>query len=210
MGSDDAANRVDTKVGRLLEEYDLGEEYGAELERAWTGADRERRSLRDLAEQFNRDLLAAAMDEAGMSPVAGEVENLHRLLTTDEETAGTRTEVRRRLAQNGVGVEDLESDFVTHQAIRSYLRRERGAEYHQPDVEDRIERTAESVGRLRSRLATITESNLEQLRAADELTLGEFRLFTSVDVLCEDCGSQYPATELLERGGCDCDGAETD
>lgn len=208
MGSGD--DGVETKVGRLLEEYDLGEEYGAELERAWTGADGERTSLRDLADEFNHDLLAAAMDAAGMSPVAGEVENLHRLLTTEEETAGTRTEVRRRLSQNGIDVEDLESDFVTHQAIRSYLQRERGAEYRKPDAADRVERTAESVGRLRSRLATITESNLEQLRDGDELTLGEFRLFTSVDVLCEDCGSQYPATELLERGGCDCEASHTD
>ena len=206
MGSDadEPAGRR-TKVGRLLDEYDLGEEYGRSLEAAWTAEDGERRSLRDLAASFNRDLLGAAMTEAGMAAIDGEVDNLYRLLTDDAVTAGTRTEARSRLERNGVDVDRLERDFVTYQAIRSYLQTERGAEYERGDDTDRVERTAESIGRLESRLASVSANNLEQLRDADELTLGDFRLFTAVDVLCEDCDSQYSVLELLDRGGCDCD-----
>lgn len=210
MGNDDASESTVTKVGRLLGKYDLGEDYGVELEAAWTGESGERASLRDLAASFNRDLLAAAMDDAGTSTIDGEIERVYRALDGDGVTAGTTTEVRSRLAREGVDVESLERDFVTYQAIRSYLQRERGADYQGPDAGNRRERTAETIGRLRSRLAAVTENNLAQLREADQLTLGEFRLFTSVDVLCEECGSQYPAVELIERGGCDCrdDGSE--
>jgi hypothetical protein len=204
MASEGGASSPRTKVERLLSAYDLGASYGADLEAAWTGTDGERRSLRDLAVEFNRRLLATAMEEAGMSTIDGEVDNLFRVLTTDEVTAGTRSEARSRLERNGVDVDQLERDFVSYQAIRSYLRDVREADYEEPDVADRLERTAESVGRLRSRLTSVTESNLEQLRANDEVTLGEFQLFTSVDVLCEECGSQYGVAELLERGGCDC------
>jgi hypothetical protein len=35
-------------------------------------------------------------------------------------------------------------------------------------------------------------------------------VFTDVQVYCADCGSQYEAVELIERGGCDCDPEETD
>jgi hypothetical protein len=202
---DEAAETPRRKVGRLIEAYDLGTDYGAQLEAAWTGEDGDRTSLRDLAEEFNHDLLAAAMREADAATTEGDVDSTFRLLTDDDVTAGTRTETRSRLERAGVDVEQLEGDFVTYQAIRSYLQNERGAEYDNAADGDRVERTAESIGRLTSRLETVTESNLARLRDTDQVTLGEFRLFTSVDVLCTDCGTQYTVEELLARGGCDCD-----
>lgn len=203
--NDDADGTTKTKVGRLLEGYDLGAEYGEQLEAAWTEDGSARKSLRDLAEEFNRRLVAAAMADADMSTLDGEVDNIFRLLTQDDVTAGTRTEVRSRLERNGVDVDQLERDFVTYQAIRSYLQNERGAEYEQTSDADRLERTSDSIERLRSRLSSVCETNLEQLRDTDRITLDEFRLFVSVDVLCEGCGSQYTVAELLERGGCDCE-----
>ena len=203
---DEGASKPRTKVGRLIESYDLGVDYGAELEAAWTDDGTERKSLRDLAEEFNRQLLAAAMSEAGMSTLDGEVDNLFRLLTNDDVTAGARTDARRRLERNGVDVKQLQRDLVTYQAIRSYLQNERGATYEGASDEDRLERTADSIERLRSRLNSVCESNLDQLRETDRISLDEFRLFVSVDVLCEGCGSQYTVAELLERGGCDCAG----
>jgi hypothetical protein len=196
---------TETKVGRLIDGYDLGPEYGAELEAAWTDDGVERKSLRDLAEEFNRKLLAAAMSGAGMSTLDGEVDNIFRLLTEDDVTAGTRIDARSRLERNGIDVDQLERDFVTYQAIRSYLQNERGAEYEGTSDEDRLKRTSDSIERLRARLSSVCETNLDQLRETDRITLDEFRLFVSVDVLCEGCGSQYTIAELLERGGCDCD-----
>jgi hypothetical protein len=203
----DGADIARSKVGRLIEAYDLGEAVGDELEAKWLGEGRERVSLRDLAEEFNRRLLAAAMDEAEMNVIDGEIENLYRLLSADDVAPDARIDARRRLERNDVDVEQLESDFVTYQAIRSYLKKYRGVEYEEPTDEDRVDRTTESLERLESRLGTVSENNLAQLRDADEITLGEFRIIVTADVYCEDCDAQFSVMELLRRGGCDCEAA---
>jgi len=197
--------RTSSKVARLIEEYDLGDTFGDELERRWTADGDERESLRDLADRFNRRLLEAALLSAGASTVDGEIDNLYRLLTADDVSSGMRTEARARLEREGVDVDGLESDFVTYQAIRSYLTEYRDAEYERPSDSEQIESVVDTIQRLRSRLRSITEGSLERLRSTDRLALGTFRLFVDVDVLCEDCGAQYGVVELLERGGCDCE-----
>ena len=194
-----------TKVARLLEEYELGEEFGAKLEALWTAEGDERESLRSLADRFNRRLLESAMANANMSSLDGEADNLYRLLTSDKVSGGAQLEARNRLAQNGVDVDRLETDFVTYQAIRTYLKNHRGAEYEQKNEQQRIESIVTAIQRLISRLESVTGTNLTKLRDSRRLTLGEFRVFVRVDVLCEECGNQYGAVELLQRGGCDCD-----
>lgn len=194
-----------SKVARLIDECGLGEAFGDELERRWTADGDERESLRDLADSFNQRLLESALTAAGMSTVSGEVENLYRLLTADDVSSGMRTEARIRLERDGVDVDQLERNFVTYQAIRLYLAEYRGAEYEGPSASDKVESVLKTIQRLRSRLRLITEEGLDRLRSTDRLTLGTFRLFVDVDVLCEDCGAQYGIVELLERGGCDCD-----
>ncbi|MFC4248325.1 rod-determining factor RdfA [Natribaculum luteum] len=191
-----------SKVVRLIDEYEL-EGIGAEMERLWTTSGDDRMSLRSLADYFNQQLLAEAMAAAGMQPLTGEVENVYELLTSEDTNSADRTRAQRRLEREGVDVEKLTSDFVTYQAIRTYLKEYRDAEYA-TDNRDRTVIEAENVRRFRSRLATITESKLEQLENSDDLILGEFRLFVDINVLCEDCGQQYEIEELLERGGCDC------
>jgi hypothetical protein len=192
-------------VLRLSEEYDL-EGIGAELERHGT-ADEGRRSLRVLAGYFNRHLLEAALDSAGVQHLDGETENTYRLLTDDDVSSADRTRVRRRLERDGVDVDELERDFVTYQAIRTYLKDHRGAEYT-PDETDPLEREKANVQQLRGRMAAVTEGKLEQLRDSDRLTLGEFRTLPEIRVVCEDCNTQFGAVELLERGGCNCSADE--
>jgi hypothetical protein len=205
---DDSTSLPSSKVARLIEEYDLGASFGDRLERLWTGETDERMSLRDLASLFNRRLLEVAMERAGMSAVDGEVDNLYRLLTADTVSSGMQTEARTRLKRDGVDVERLERDFVTYQAIRSYLKDYRGASYERTTDADRINNVTDTVQQLRSRLRSVTKGSLEQLRDTGRLTLGDFRLFVDVDVLCEDCGAQYDVAELLARGGCDCEEVE--
>jgi hypothetical protein len=204
----DDSDRPSSKVARLIDEYDLGESFGDELERLWTAEGDERRSLRDLAALFNRRLLDSVLTAVGASTVSGEVENLYRLLTADDVSSGMRTEARAQLERDGVDVDGLERDFVTYQAIRSYLTEYRDATYEEPSDSEQIESVVDTIQRLRSRLRSITEGSLDRLRSTDRLTLGTFRLFVDVDVLCEDCGAQYGVVELLERGGCDCEADE--
>jgi hypothetical protein len=191
-----------TKVARLIDEYGLAT-LGAEMERRWTSDGDDRLSLRALADRFNQRLLEATMTDAGMQPLSGEVENTYRLLTDDDVGSADETRTRRRLERNGVDVERLQSDFVTYQAIRTYLKDHRGAE-HVTDDRPRTVVEGENIQRLRGRTKTVTEGRLEQLRSADNIRLGEFRVFAELNVLCEDCGARYEVEELLDRGGCEC------
>lgn len=191
------------KVGRVIDEYDLAG-WGAELERRWVGEGGESESLRSLADDLNRAVLRSALVDAGQQPVDGEVRNTYRLLTDDDVSSGDRTQLRRSLERQGVDVEQVERDFVTHQAVHTYLRKGRGAE-KETDDGNRAERVGETIQRLRSRTVAVTESSLEQLRNAGELTLGDFSVLVSVTVVCSDCGTQQSVTDLLDAGGCDCD-----
>lgn len=198
----DASRTPRTKVARLLDAHGL-DSLGPELERLWTADGEERLSLRDLADRFNRRLLEASMFDAGMQPLSGEVENTYRLLTAEDVSEADRTRTERRLDREGIDVETLRSEFVTYQAIRTYLKEVRGAE-HATDDRPRPVIEAENLQRLRGRTTAVTEGKLERLAAGDDLSLGEFRVFAELNVLCEDCGSRYEVEELLERGGCDC------
>lgn len=190
-----------SKVGRLIEEYDL-HGLGAELERLWT-ADEDRRSLRDLADYFNQQLLMQALETAAVQPLDGEIENTYRLLTNDEVSSAEYTRIKRRLERDGVDVETLLDDFVTYQAIRTYLKDQRGAEYT-PDETDPLKREETNLQKLRGRVVSVTEGKVEQLRESDDLILGEFRTLAEIQVICEDCNTQFDVVELLQRGRCHC------
>jgi hypothetical protein len=203
MGDSESTPGPRGKVERVIEAYGL-EGLGDELERRWTGAAGERESLRSLADRFNRAVLRSALDEAGTSPLDGEVENTYRLLRDDDVSPGMRTEVRRQLEREGLDLDAVESDFVSHQAVHTYLRDHRGAELETED-QSRVEKEAQTIRRLQGRVSVVTESGLSRLSSAGDITIGDFDVLTDVQVYCGDCGSQYEAVELIERGGCDCD-----
>jgi len=193
-----------TKVSRLIREYDLDDGMGIRLEKLWTGNGDERMSLRSLADLFNKKLLETTMTNANMSTVDGEAENLYRLLTSDDVSRGKYTEARNLLEREEVDVDRLEKDFVTYQAIRSYLQNERDAEYQERDAEDKLTSSIESIQRLESRIRSVSDNTLTQLRNSSIITLGEFRIFININVHCEDCETQSQVTELLRNGGCEC------
>jgi hypothetical protein len=190
------------KVVRLLDEYDL-DGVGDRMERLWTETGDERMSLRELADLFNRELVRAALARAGAQLLDGEVANIYRLLTDEETAAGDRTRAQRRLAQYGVDVDKLRRDFVTYQAIRTYLTEHRDASYS-ADTRDRTGAERQNIQRLRGRLLTVTESKVEQLTSRGDIELGEHRTFVDIRILCEDCGEQFSIDDLLDRGGCAC------
>lgn len=193
------------KVAKLLLKYDLEEQFGSKLEQLWTAERDERKSLRELADIFNKRILKTTMKQAGMFPLEGEINNIYRLLTADDVSSGSRTEARKRLEQNGIDVEQLEKDFVSYQAIRSYLKEVRGAEYESDSDESQVDSILETIQRIQSRQKSVIKNSLRQLRKSSKISLGDFRLFMRVEVLCEDCNSQYQVTDLLKRGGCDCE-----
>ena len=196
---------TNSKVGRVIQEYGL-EGVGEELEHRWV-AEEEQQSLRELAEWFNQQVLRMAMREANEDPLEGEVENTYRLLTNDDVTEGTRIQTRKTLERDGIDVDDLENDFVSHQAIHTYLTKYRDVEYptEEMDEEDQIAKIEDTIQRLKNRTKAVTESTLERLVRNDNLALGTFEASVEIRVTCEDCGTYVRIEELLARGGCDCD-----
>ncbi|MDS0279800.1 hypothetical protein NDI85_18595 [Halomicroarcula sp. S1AR25-4] len=200
MPTDDAPT---TKVGRLIDVYDL-DGLGPELEAHWTSEGDARKSLRDLADLFNKELLRAEMRDNDMAPVDSDVDTYYELLTSDDVSAGRATEARRDLEQEGIDVAELTDDFVTYQAVRGYLQNVRGASYEQADDAEQVAKEQQQLERLVTRTQAVSREKLDRLRKTDRIDLGTFRVFVGINIFCETCGSQYAVDELLENGGCDC------
>ena len=163
------------------------------------------KSLRDLERYVNERLLGAAMRDAGMELLDGEVENFYDLLVGDETSEGVRVEARKRLERADVDVESVKSDFVSHQSVHTHLRDCLDTTYEdQRDDEDRIESAEDTVFALQNRTAAVTDGTLAQLRDADAVALGEFDVFVDVNVTCRECGRNLDVATLLDRGGCEC------
>lgn len=190
-----------SKVARVIETYDLAD-LGAELERRWTAPPDRRDSLRDLADVVNRRVLEAALRVAGRRPLAGDADAIYRRLVAEDDRPATRTRTRRRLERAGVDVEAVESDFVSHAAVRTYLTEHRGVTH---DADVAAGGPGEAIARLRGRLEVVTADRLAAAQRRDAITLGDHDVTVSVRVACRDCGQQADATALLEAGGCGCD-----
>ncbi|WP_227356409.1 rod-determining factor RdfA [Haladaptatus salinisoli] len=208
--SDNRSSRKTSKVQRVIDEYGLAG-LGDRLEAHWLGDDDEQYSLRQLADLFNQEVLRAALTNAGVSTLDGEIENTHRLLTSDDVSSGVRTETENALKRDGIDIERLKQDFVSHQAVHTYLTKYRSVSYQSQADEPaaQLEKGASTIQRLRNRTAAVTETTLDNLRNTDRITLGDFELFVDLRVVCNTCGQSYAVDELLREGGCDC-AAETD
>ncbi|RKD98237.1 rod-determining factor RdfA [Halopiger aswanensis] len=191
------------KVGRIADQYAL-EGLDDELVRYWTDRTEDRYSTRDLAEHVNQRVLAAALDEAGLQYKDGEVENTYRLLTSDDVSSGTRVQTRKELERDAVPIEDVESDFVSHQTVYNHLTDCLEASLESPSDEERLERSRDKLGALRNRTSAVTEDTIDQLERGDVLDIGEFNVLVNVTVTCEECKTQYTVQDLFDQGGCDC------
>ncbi|WP_458187060.1 rod-determining factor RdfA [Haladaptatus sp. NG-WS-4] len=180
-----------------------------ELAELWTQED-DPMSLRDLAGYFNRRMLRVAMESAEMQPLEGEVQNTYQLLTDEDVSSGVYTETRRKLESNGVDVDQVESDFVSYQAVRTYLRNDRNVERERDTDAERVESVADSIMQLQNRTIAVTAEKLDQLDRTDRIDLGDFQVFLDARVFCEDCKTQYDVAEVLEQGGCQCESASSD
>jgi len=203
----DGSSRRQTKVERVIDEYDL-ESWGDRLEAKWVGDGTERTSLRDLAAEFNRAVLRAAVRDAGGSMVESDIETLYRTLTDDDVSRSETVRKRRELERTGVDIDAVSSDFVTHQTIYTYLTNVRDASLPEADTEDRLERKTETVQRLAGRTQVVTESTLEELGNAGEIADRDYEVFVDVRTICGNCGADYPIATLLDQGGCDCEIAD--
>lgn len=190
------------KIDRVAQKWKLEDLDNRLLERRETGA-----SLRDLEAYHNRRVLEAAMEDAGIETLEGEVENLYRLLTDDDVSVGTRVEAQSRLERNGIDPGSIADDFVSYQTVRTHLNdcldidTERNAEIDETKAKN-------IVFKLLSRTESITERTIDRLRSSDLLAVGKPEVTLSLRIACTDCGEEYTFARLVERGRCSCYEAE--
>lgn len=193
------------KVGRGVDAYEL-DDVNEELISRWCGEGRTRQSLRELADYFNRKLLRAGMGQAGTPPLDGEAANVYRLLTDDDVSSGARTQTRGRLEADGVDVDAIEAQFVSHQTVHSHLTDCLGVTREKDGGDSGTRRAADRdrIRALQSRTEAVTTDALDRLADGDALALAGFDVFVDVTVLCDSCGRQHDVGALLDAGGCDC------
>lgn len=191
------------KVGRVLADYDLGALHD-QLPALWLGDDGEAESLRTLADRINVALVRRAMERAGEDPLTGEAENAYELLTGDDVSAGVRVQQRNRLDRAGIDVDQLEDNFVTHQAVHTYLTTALDVSKETATETDPLGTHEQRIQRLRSRLDAVVDQSLSELQTNGALSAGALDATVTVQVYCQDCGTQYDLSDLFERGGCAC------
>lgn len=192
------------KVGRVIDKYGLAAIDDELRERRAGGSDPD--SLRTLQRYFNQRVLRAAMEAAEMDPLDGEVENAYRLLTNDDVSSGMRTRTRQRLKRNGIDVDGVERDFISHPTIGNHLSDCLDVEPATADegtVADR-ENVENRIFKMQSRTEAVTAGALEQLQTAGLIEGGDLTVLVDLQVLCEDCGAQHTVREFLQRDGCEC------
>lgn len=197
------------KIGRISTRYELSE-LDTTLIEYWTGEASEQYSTRELATYVNQRVLEAALETADVPVKDGEVENTYRLLTDDDVSSGTRVQTRNELQRDGVPIEQVESDFTSHQTVYNHLTDCLETSLEEPSDEDRLDRSSDKLGALQNRTSAVTTSTVEQLERNDILEIGDFNVVVSVTVTCEDCLQEYTVRELLERGTCQCHESSAD
>lgn len=190
------------KIDRVIGKYELAD-LGDELERCWLREGRDGASTRELARDFNRRVLAVAVDRSDAFTLSDDVGQLYEQLT--DETAGDGTLVRSRMEQSGIDVDEVTSDFVSHQTVYRYLTEHRGVNRSEVGDEERRRKAIETIQRLRGRTTAVTEQNVENLRSTEVLSIDEFSVLNDIQILCEKCGRNYDVVELIEQGGCVCE-----
>lgn len=191
------------KVGRVIETYGLPS-MDERLSSRWLGTDGERLGLRDLKAFFNRSVLRAAMQEAGLDPLDGEVEEIYRLLDDDESGERMAGRATERLERAGVDVESVERDFVSHPTIGTHLKECIGVEPPSSSGGDQLAKAEERVFKLQNRMEAVVRGSIEHLRDTGRVEADDFDIFVSARVVCERCGTQYDVHDFLRREGCGC------
>lgn len=193
------------KVQRIINRYGL-DGMGQQLEDRWLGNNGEAESLRDLADELNLKILQSAVEAVGQVMITSELETMYEVLMGDSSSSADRTKVRRDLERAGIDVDRLENDFVTHQAIYTYLTKGRGVS-KETETRDPIESSQETINRLRSRTELVTESEIERLSSRSAISIGTFDTLVTITVACQDCGTHLDVSTLLSEQSCQCDRA---
>jgi len=189
--------RPRSKVARVIEKYGLSG-LGEELETRWLASGEDGMSLRELADYFNKRVLAAAIERSDMRLLETDVEVTYERLAGEEVSGGVGISAQRRLEREGIDVEAVRSDFVTHQSIHTYLREYREVTQPETTPRERRESALERIQKLQNRTVAVTEDSLVTLQRAELVPEGELDVVVDIQVIQADSGRQYDVFDFIE------------
>ena len=187
------------KIPKIADKYEL-DNIDDFLISHWT-ADDDRKSLRELADMFNKRIFFAALSEINLTN--SEREQWYSILNEDDAPQTEQVRIRRKLEKEDIDFADIRSDFITHQTIYTYLT----------DVVDvdspgqsttTIDSKIQTIEKLAGKTAVVGKKSLTELINVDKINDRNYRVVADVTVICEGCQSSYQFEELLKSGGCDC------
>jgi hypothetical protein len=196
------------KFGRVRDEYGLGQ-VASELGAEWASPDGD--GLRTLARRFDEAVVKQSLVAAGEPPLAGEVENYHRLLVDDATSEADRAQARRRLRKRGVDPDELREDFVSYRTVDRHFKRCSERSRTEP-TKSSDEVRAAGRRRLRSlqkRLVRVAEATVADLDDADHIDVGDVGVTVDVTATCFECGDRHPVDEILADGCPTCEDGAT-
>lgn len=176
-----------SKIERVIDKHGLN---GLEekLEEYWT-RENDSYTLRSLADFFNKQILEAEMEKAGMHPLDGEVENIYRLLTDSAVSSGDKEQTERTLEQENIDTEQLIDDFVSHQTIHRYLRDTRGVSKDVGQENSNNKRRMKNrIDRLRGRTEAVVKDLLKTSTGTSKNPLDEFDVIVDIKIMNSNTG----------------------
>lgn len=159
-------------------------------------------SLRELATYFNKQVLSTALTSATRE-IVGDADQIYDVVSGDDVKRSRRAELRSKLSQNGVDIDAVEDDFVSHQTIRNHLHDCLEVDTGRTSTVN-LEGGRKTIEWAQARSEGVIEETIKRLRSADEISSPPTEITQSVRVGCTACGSTYPIAEFLANRGCDC------
>ena len=186
------------KLGRQITAYDLAG-LDAELVRRRETDDA---SLRALAEFVNVRILDAALTDVD-ADVVGSPESVYETLVGDDVPTERRVDLEDRLTYLGLDVDDLRSDFVSHQTVSNHLNDCLDVDTSRPEIGS-VDDGRSKIEWARSRDEHIIEHTIDQLERAGHLAVGSVEVNHAITVTCTDCGDTFRVDRLLDERRCSC------
>lgn len=186
-----------TKIDKNIEKYSL-----EGLNKKIRGRRTSGSSLRDLADFINKRILEHAITEDDIDLIV-DVDGLYHILTSDEVSVGRRSEIEAKLERGHVPVDEVMSDFVSHQTVSYHLNDRLDIDTSRQVTltkDDAIER----INWAQSQSKGIIENTLEQLEKGGLLESRGFEITNSIRVICNSCQETHSLYDFIEQGQCEC------
>lgn len=195
QSTDDVCN---CKVGRQQEASGLSNLNARLVERRRSNE----ASLRDLAAFVNICVLEARIERTS-ADVAGDPRSIYEALTGSDVSPERRADVTDQLELVGIDVDDLRSDFVSHQTVKTHLRDCLGVDTSREKIAS-VDEGRAKIKWVQDHQRTVTANVVDQLVREGFVSIGDYELTQTTSITCTECNQSYRLDEFLDDQQCEC------